>query len=268
MSNDAHARPPKYVTEPLYDVDIPTPSHAERARSMVSLIATGTLCTVGHEPAGYPYGSFVTVAFDGGHPVFLISALAEHTKNLRRDARASLLLTEAGDGDPLARGRVTLIGTCAEVAGDGGSARHRFLEKHPNAAYYVDFKDFSFWKLQVEAIRYIGGYGRMSWVTRDDWLTAECDPLVSQQAGILEHMNEDHSDAMIAYCRAFTRATDTTAATMTGIDRYGFEMSAITGQGPRPIRLAFPEPIATPDDARVALVALVRDARAKLAAAE
>src|SRR6266478_3218355 len=102
MSEDAHARPSGDAPEPLYDVNIPTPTHAERARTLVSRLSTGTLCTLALEPAGYPYGSFVTVAFDEGNPVFLISALAEHTRNLERDERASLLVAESVAEDPLA----------------------------------------------------------------------------------------------------------------------------------------------------------------------
>lgn len=96
MSEDAHVRPSADAPEPLYDVNVPTPTHAERARTLVARISTGTLCTLALELEGYPYGSFVTVAFDNGDPVFLISGLAEHTKNLERDARASLLVAESG----------------------------------------------------------------------------------------------------------------------------------------------------------------------------
>src|SRR5678815_5950282 len=86
-----------------------------------------SLCTLALEPQGYPYGSFVTVAFDNGDPVFLISGLAEHTKNLERDHRASLLVAESGADDPLANGRVTLLGPCTRIDGDAGSARTAFL---------------------------------------------------------------------------------------------------------------------------------------------
>src|SRR5262245_35580826 len=99
MSDDAHARPTGNTPEPLYNVDVPTPTHAERARTLVAQISTGTLCTLALEPQGYPYGSFVTVAFDNGGPIFLISRLAEHTKNLERDPRASLLVAEGGSAD-------------------------------------------------------------------------------------------------------------------------------------------------------------------------
>ena len=264
MTNDAHARPSGDAPEPLYDVDVPTPTHAERARTLVAQIKTGTLCTVAAEPEGYPYGSFVTVAFDAGNPVFLVSNLAEHTRNLQRDPRASLLVAEGGSEDPLANGRVTLLGPCTQVEGDTDSVRTAFLATHPNAAYYVDFGDFAFWKLTVESIRYIGGYGRMSWVEAPDWHAAEADPLSAAAAGVISHMNGDHADAMVLYCKAFSKATDISAARMTGVDRYGFEMSAETSEGPRPVRLAFPAAVATPEEARTALVGMLKDARTRL----
>jgi len=154
--SDAHSRPSGDPSEPLYDPNVLTPTHAERARTLVSQISTGTLCTLAIEPAGYPYGSFVTVAFEKGNPIFLISALAEHTKNLEQDPRASLLVAESGSADPLANGRVTMLGPCTRVEGDEGGAREAFLAAHPNSAYYADFRDFGFWKLHVASVRYIG----------------------------------------------------------------------------------------------------------------
>ena len=264
MIDDAHARPSGDAPEPLYDVNVPTPTHAERARTLVAQIKTGTLCTLAAEPEGYPYGSFVTVAFDDGNPVFLVSTMAEHTKNLQRDPRASLLVAEGGAEDPLANGRVTLLGPCVQIEGDGDSARAAFLATHPNAAYYLDFGDFAFRKLEVESVRYIGGYGRMSWIDAADWRAAAPDPLAAAAAGVIAHMNDDHADAMVLYCKAFSKATDISAASMTGVDRYGFELSAVTAEGPRPVRLAFPALVNTPEEARAALVAMLGDARTKL----
>jgi putative heme iron utilization protein len=261
---DAHRRSSGDAPEPLYDVSVPTPTHAERARTLVSQISTGTLCTLAIEPAGYPYGSFVTVAFEKGNPIFLISALAEHTKNLAQDPRASLLVAETGAADPLANGRVTMLGRCTRVEGDGGSARAAFLAAHPNSRYYADFRDFRFWKLHVDSVRYIGGYGRMSWIDKAEWQTAEPDPLGPSAVGVVAHMNADHADALVLYCKAFSKATEITSATMTGIDRYGFEMSATTNEGPRPVRLAFATQISTPEHARAALISMLKEARIKL----
>jgi len=172
-------------------------------------------------------------------------------------------VAESDKEDPLANGRITLIGTCTKVDGEAERAASKevYLAALPNAAYYVDFKDFSFWRLRVEAVRYIGGYGRMSWVTCDDWAASEPDPIAEHAGGIIDHMNEDHAATMVEYCRSFSKAKGASEVTMTSVDRYGFEMSVMTSDGPRPVRLAFSEVIATPLDARRELVALARRAR-------
>lgn len=266
MSKNAHSQPAGRSQELLYDPEVPTPTDAERARTLLASLKIGTLSTMSCEPEGYPYGSFVTYSLDEAHPTFFISELAEHTRNLRQEPRASLLVAETPGADPLASARVTLVGRVEEVTAEAArdTAKASYLEAHPSAAYYIDFSDFSFWQLKVESLRYIGGYGRMSWADGADWRSSEADPIAPLAAGIIDHMNDDHRDAMVAYCHAFSKAADTTAATMTQIDRYGFEMSAETGAGPRPIRLAFRQPIETADEARQEMVALIKNARGVL----
>jgi hypothetical protein len=121
---------------------------------------------------------------------------------LERDSRASLLVAEGGSADPLANGRVTMLGPCTRVGEDGGRARAAFFAAHPNATYYADFRDFTFWKLHVDYVRYIGGYGRMSWISQDDWRAAEPDPLAPSAADMIAHMNADPADALLLYCKA------------------------------------------------------------------
>jgi len=267
MSTPPRHAPPKgsdtRSQDLLYDPDVATSTHAEQAKTLASKMNTATLCTMSIEPADFPYGSFVTYAVHDGHPIFLISALAEHTKNLLQNDKASLLVAEAADGgNPLALGRVTLVGKCTKVPdAECDAVKATFLAKHETASFYVDFKDFYFFRLQVQAIRYIGGFGRMSWVDEDKWMSASPDPLADSAMGIINHMNEDHADAMVLYCKTMSKAVDTTEAVMTGVDRYGFEMSATTGEGPRPIRLAFAQEATTPDEARKELVAMVKRAR-------
>jgi heme iron utilization protein len=266
-SIDAHARPaapPVAFSEP----DVPAPTHAERARTLVAGHGTGSLGTLALEPAGHPYASFVTFALSDGEPVFLISRLAEHTRNLEADPRASLLVHDSDSADPLANARVTLLGRCSKLPRGEGAARDAFLAAHPGAAYYVDFTDFDFWSLRVEAVRYIGGYGRMSWVNADDFRAALPDPLARSAAAILDHMNADHGNALRLYARAFTRATDAESATMTAIDRHGFEMTVHTPAGVGPARIAFDVPLTSAEQARPTLIALVRAAEAKLGTAK
>lgn len=248
--------------ELLYDPDVAKPSHAEYSMTMACKQSTATLCTLSQRKDDYPYGSFVTYVIFKGNPIFCISKLAEHTKNLEKSPKSSLLIAEGGEGNPLALGRVTLVGDCTKLPDEEfDSAKEAFLERHPSASFYVDFEDFSFYRLEVESIRYIGGFGRMSWVGTNDWYDADPDPLDSSADDIIEHMNDDHRDAMILFCQKMSKATDTTDAVMVSIDKYGFEMSATTGDGPRPIRLAFKNHAYTSDDARKELVSMVRDAR-------
>jgi hypothetical protein len=260
MTTQGHNRPAPETG--LTPADVKAPSHAERARTLVAGQRTGTLATLTEE--GFPYGSYVTFALDGGNPVFLVSRMAAHTKNLERDERASLMVHESVADDPLANGRVTLVGRCASLD-DPTSAREAFLEAHPGSAYYADFKDFGFWKLSVESVRYIGGYGRMSWVEVPDWAGSGIDPLAEHQAGIVDHMNADHADALVTYARAFTRATTAEDVVMVSIDRYGFELSVATAAGRRPARIAFASTVETSSEARKVLIELLQDARAKLA---
>jgi putative heme iron utilization protein len=262
MSTDAHGRPSGSATSFTAD-NVRAPSHAERARTLVAAQSTGTLCTLALEPAGYPYGSFVTFALHQGLPVFLISRIAEHTRNLSNDGRASLLVHEAGKADPLANGRVTLIGKVEKLAKDAADlaeVRESFLTAHPESSYYVGYADFDFWRMSLEAVRYIGGYGRMSWVEAAEFCIAQRDPLADSAARVLAHMNEDHADSLLLFAQKLTSAPSPQKAVMTAVDRYGFEMTITTSDGVGPARIGFDTPLASADEARTALIALVRKA--------
>ena len=224
-----------------------------------------TLCTLAADPAGYPFGSVVTYALDqGAAPLVFLSLMAEHTQNAERDRRASLLVTEAvGEGaDPLAFGRVTLLGDLGRVAdGDVPAARDRYLAANPSAAYYIDFGDFAFYRLALRCVRYVGGFGRMSWVDAEAFAGAEPDPLQPAAGGIIAHMNADHADALALVCRHHAGRPDTVEARMTAVDRYGFEVLATGPAGRAGVRIGFPGPLSSTDDVRAVLVAMVRDAR-------
>jgi putative heme iron utilization protein len=148
-----------------------SPSHAASCRTLVARARWATLSTIAREPAGYPFGSLVAVAADAqGSPILLLSKLAEHRQNLDARSEASLLVTEAIDAgaDPLAHARVTMLGPCRRVdAAEAPALRGVFLALHPSASTYVDFADFAFYRLTVEALRFVGGFGRMSWVDAD-----------------------------------------------------------------------------------------------------
>jgi heme oxygenase (biliverdin-IX-beta and delta-forming) len=150
---------------------------------------------------------------------------------------------------------------------DRPTARDRYLKANPTSAYYIDFGDFTFYRLDVQSIRYVGGYGRMSWIDAAAYAAAEPDPLAAAAAGIIEHMNADHAGAQVLFCRHLAERPDTIDAVMSAVDRYGFEMIAVNPAGRAAVRLGFPEECTTGEQVRQAMVALVAAARAATALA-
>ncbi len=137
-----------------------------RCRALAAAARFGALGTLARDPDGWPFATLVTVAFDAGvRPVMLLSRLAEHTKNLEACGRASLLVVEAGADDPLAAGRMTLVGECSRVPdGEREPAIAAFVAVHPEAAAYARFADFAPWRMEVAQVRWVGGFGRMTWI--------------------------------------------------------------------------------------------------------
>lgn len=261
-----HGRPTG-TPEPSSSPAVRAPSHAERARTLVADARSATLATHARDPDGHPYASLVAFASDErGRPLLLLSELAEHTGNLRARPESSILVAEtprAVGAEALALGRVTLIGETRPIPDEERAAtRATFMEAQPRASLYVDFKDFAFYRLEPKALRYVGGFGRMSWVTAADYAIAAPDALREAARGILDHMNADHADACLAYARALAGVADATGAVMTAVDRYGFELEIATPAGPRAARLAFDDEALTSGDARRALIALLERARA------
>ena len=129
------------------------------AKRLMRLARTGALATLEAEGAGL-LTTLVGVASDfDGAPLFLMSTLSRHTRNLARDPRASLLLTGARDrGDPLNHPRVTLGG---RVEPDpAGRAKSRYLQRNRKAALYAGFSDFGMFRLRIESVHFNGGFGR------------------------------------------------------------------------------------------------------------
>jgi putative heme iron utilization protein len=244
----------------------PEPSHAERARTLVTNQTRGALSTIAVDPAGTPFGSVVTYGLDDhGQPCFFVSTMAEHTRNLDADPRASLLVVEdTPDGaDPLASGRVTLLGAAEDVVDpdERAAARAGYLAANP-AAFYVDYGDFRCLRLRVTDIRYVGGFGRMSWVDATSYAAAHPDPLRSHAAGIISHMNTDHADSLVTLSHYYAGRPQVVAASMTAVDRYGFEVIAELGGDRREaLRIGFRSEQTTPDGVRRELVAMLHHAR-------
>jgi putative heme iron utilization protein len=233
------------------------------AKSLLRRSRQGALATL-MAGTGDPYCSLVNVASaPDGAPILLISRLAVHTKNLLADPRVSLMLDERAPGDPLEGARIMLSGRAEEADGaDRDVLRRRYLNAHPSAETFVDFKDFSFFRIHPTGTHLVAGFGRIVDLRPEQFLTeiGDAAELIAAEQGAVEHMNEDHRDTMTLYA---TKLLGAEAADWrcTGCDPDGMDMQAV---GAGTLRLEFPQRVAGAGELRKTLVKLAEAARAKV----
>ncbi len=254
MSNDERPSEPE---RPIRDPDFDPLAEAKR---LLRSIRAGSLATL--NGSGDPFASLITVATDhDGTPLFLVSQLSAHTRHLDKDPRASLLLAETGEGDPLAHPRLTIVGIAAKVVEPAARAavRARFLARHPKAALYADFGDFSFWRLAMEQIHLNGGFARAARFPADRLLTplGGAGELIAAEAGAVAHMNVDHADALALYAQVIA-GKPPGAWVATGLDPDGMDLAC----GDLAARIPFPDRVTNAHDLRKVLVKLAHAARA------
>jgi heme iron utilization protein len=241
----------------------PEPSFAERARTLMYLGRVGSLSTLSRKQPGFPFGSVMPYGLDEyGRSIFLISTMAMHTQNLQADPRASLLVTQNDPGgDPLGASRVTLVGNVLPIPqSEVAEARKLYLTRYANSKYWADFEDFSFYRMDVVDIYYVGGFGVMGWVSAAEYVHSQPDPLADSMAEIIQHMNADHKDALVLLARKFARI-ESQEAMMTAVDRLGFHMRLKTQTGMRGTRIAFLREVSNSAETRKVLIEMVQQAR-------
>jgi heme iron utilization protein len=231
------------------------------ARSLLRRSRQGALATL--VPAGGdPYCSLVNVAsHPDGSPILLISRLALHTRNILGDSRVSLMLDERAAGDPLEGSRIMLAGRAEQAGGDQiALLRRRYLNAHPSAEAFVDFKDFAFFRMCPSGAHLVAGFGRILDLRPEQFLTdiVGTEALLVAEQGAVEHMNADHRDAMNLYATKLLGAEAADWA-CTGCDPDGMDMQA----GTATLRLDFPERVTGGTELRKMLVRLAGEARAK-----
>jgi putative heme iron utilization protein len=231
------------------------------ARSLLRRSRQGALATL-VPGSGDPYCSLVNVAsHPDGSPILLISRLALHTRNILGDSRVSLMLDERAAGDPLEGSRIMLAGRAEEARGDQiALLRRRYLNAHPSAEAFVNFKDFAFFRIHPTGAHLVAGFGRIVDLKPEQFLTdiAGAEALLEAEPGAVEHMNADHGDAMSLYATKLLGA-ETADWTCTGCDPDGMDMQAGTAM----LRLDFPERVTSGTELRKMLVRLTGEARGK-----
>lgn len=237
------------------------PDNDDRGREARRLIRRRGHAALATGMDGRPYVSLVACACDhDASPLLLLSDLAQHTRNLLAEPCVSLLFEDtAGHADPLAGPRLTLLGH-AERCNDPRAAA-RFAARHPSSAIYAGFGDFNLYRVAIERGHLVAGFGRIAWIEAADLrFAADASALAAAEAEIVQHMNEDHADALALYAERLL-GLDDDGWRMTGIDPEGLDLRQTEETGGAVARLDFPEPVLTPAAARHVLVALAERAR-------
>lgn len=160
----------------------------EPALTLLHELRHGTLATNSAQLPGYPYATVVPYVLDEAHcPIIFVSALAEHTRNLRADPRVSLSVIQPGTAEVQDAPRLTLVGDADPFAPPPALVA-RYLHHEPSAEQLMAL-DFSFFRLVPRRLRYIGGVGRMGWLEAGEWaalprLTAAEEAQVLREAGV------------------------------------------------------------------------------------
>jgi len=233
----------------------------QTVKSLIRSGKQGALATL-MPGSGDPYCSLVNVATaSDGMPLLLISKLAIHTKNVLADPRVSLMIDERRAGDPLEGARVMIAGRAESVTAPAlEPVRRRYLLRHPSAAAFVDFPDFSFFRIVPASVHLVAGFGRIETLEGARVLTdlTGAEEVLAGEASAVEHMNKDHMDANALYATRLLGAADGPWR-ITGLDPDGADLAL----GDATLRLPFPERVTSALALRKMLVALVSEARAK-----
>jgi len=224
----------------------------QEARRLLRRHHYGALSTTSQKFAGYPYGSFVDYVTDHqGRPVILISALAEHTRNIHQAPKVCLAVHDAGN-QMQALPRLMLMGEAKLIGPDDTHhIRARYLRYFPEVEPLLEL-DFAFYRIELQHIRYIAGFAQARWVSPTDFL-ALASQLTDVEESILTHMNADHADALAVYAGR-EREMHAEAITMIGLDSDGFDLRI----GERLQRIEFDGFVADATAARERLVAMAR----------
>ena len=215
----------------------------------------GVLSTHSVEAPGYPFGSVVPFCLDRqGHPVILISRIAQHTKNVQANPKVSLIVTEDEVDDIQASARLTYLSNATRIEGADTDTSDRYYSYFPQAQDYHKTHDFDFYRLLWVRARFIGGFGAIHWLDADQFLRA--NPFsADEERGMVRHMNDDHGDAMRHYCRnANVELAAGTIPAMAGIDAEGFHLRL----DKRIVRFEFEAAVSSPTQVREALVGLAQ----------
>lgn len=162
----------------------------------------GVLSTVSKKYEGYPFGSFVTFISGADRSIiFYASDIAQHTINLKNNSKACITLFNLSEGDKQDSARLSLLGDVKKIDKDVEEISRQFMEFFPESSQYSNMHDFNFYKLNISQVRWIGGFGKIAWLSSTNW-----NPIrpkwLKKEHSMIEHMNEDHSNSIVSTLNA------------------------------------------------------------------
>mgnify|MGYP001319253531 FL=1 len=162
----------------------------------------GVLSTVSKKYEGYPFGSFVTFISGADRSIiFYASDIAQHTINLKNNSKACITLFNLSEGDKQDSARLSLLGDVKKIEEDIDEISRQFIEFFPESSQYSNMHDFNFYKLNISQVRWIGGFGKIAWLSSTNWNPTK-PKWLKQENSMVKHMNEDHSNSIVSTLNA------------------------------------------------------------------
>ncbi|KAL8459774.1 hypothetical protein ACS0TY_031625 [Phlomoides rotata] len=236
----------------------------DEIRTLLNYSLRGVLSTTSQKYEGYPSGSMVDLACDAyGSPILAVSSLATHTKDLLANAKCSLLVAK----DPEDRTDLVIIvhGDAITVSEtDREAIRTAYLARHPDA-FWVDFRDFQFLRIEPKIVRYVSGVATAvlgsGEFSKEEFRTAKVDPIYQYSKPITSHMNKDHTEDTRLIVQ-HTTSVPVDSAYMLDIDSLGFNVKAGCQGNTFKLRIPFARRAADRKDVKTLIVEMLQAAKA------
>lgn len=139
---------------------------------MIDLVKEGKVATLSTNYDKVAFGSLTPYVLDNkGRPIIFVSDLALHTKNFKKDPKCSLMVAKIDKDDIFNSARITFIGKMVKVSDkELEEIKKLYLARHKSAEDFVELEDFSFYRLEIEKIYWVGGFGDIEWIEPKKYL--------------------------------------------------------------------------------------------------
>ncbi|MCB0346784.1 MAG: DUF2470 domain-containing protein [Bdellovibrionales bacterium] len=236
-----------------------------QARNFFDAGQVATLCSHSKVHQDYPFGSLVQYdVTEQGEPIIYVSRIAQHYKNLLEKPHASIFVSDPNAGSaPLSCPRITVMAEFSLVDDAAkGETEAKYVKRFPASVDHRVAHDFVFFKGCIKHVRWIGGFGDIAWIGAEEFCAEPRDEVAYNSASMIEHMNEDHQDALGQYVQAFSDEELRGAALrLAAVSASGFSVRLLRGASAKEVWVPFEPSLSGPDQARTAFINLLKTIR-------